>query len=110
MILADLLTSAQLFEGAMLLAFGVSWPISILKMLRTGQVAGKSPLFLTLVFCGYLCGVGAKMLRAAHGGLWPERVTVLYALNAAMVLTDLLLYIRISRRLRSQAEPAPPRA
>ena len=106
MIPADLLTTAQLFEGAMLIAFGVSWPISILKMFRTGQVAGKSPLFLTFVFCGYLCGVGAKMFRAAHGGVWPERVTVLYAINAAMVLTDLLLYIRISRRLHSRAHSA----
>ena len=32
------------FEALMLICFGLSWPVSILKALRT-KVSGKSPLY-----------------------------------------------------------------
>ena len=46
----------SLFEVGMLLCFGVSWPISIVKALRTKKVVGKSPLFMIVICIGYLCG------------------------------------------------------
>lgn len=76
------------FEVGMLLCFGVSWPISILKALRTRQVAGKSPLFMLIVCLGYACGIVHKILHALD---W---VTVLYVLNYGMVATDLVLYLK----------------
>jgi hypothetical protein len=74
------------FEAAMLICFGISWPVSIAKTLRTKTVAGKSPLFMGIVCFGYLCGLIHKTL---HSFDW---ITALYALNMLMVAADLRLY------------------
>ncbi|MEA2081180.1 MAG: hypothetical protein U9O97_00350 [Elusimicrobiota bacterium] len=76
----------SVFEAAMLICFGISWPVSISKTLRTGIVAGKSPLFMGIVCFGYLCGVIHK-IRCSF-----DWVTALYALNMIMVAVDLGLY------------------
>lgn len=78
----------SIFEIIMLICFGLSWPVSIEKALRTHQVAGKSPIFMIFVCVGYLSGIVHKMLY--H----PDWVVALYALNMTMVLVDLTLYLR----------------
>ncbi len=78
----------SVFEILMLVCFGVSWPISIAKALRTKKVEGKSPVFMALICIGYLSGILHKLLFAFD---W---VIVLYALNLVMVTTDLFLYYR----------------
>jgi len=78
----------------MLLCFGLSWPISISKTVRTKQVAGKSPVFMVAIIIGYLCGIIHKALYAYD---W---VIFLYALNMMMVSLDLVLYLRYSRASR----------
>ena len=83
-----------IFESLMLICFGVSWPVSIAKALRTKFVRGKSWIFMTLVIVGYLSGVLHKVLNPdpATGRISP--VVWLYILNLVMVALDLLLYIR----------------
>jgi len=76
----------SIFEITMLVCFGISWPISIIKALRTKVVAGKSPLFLSIVMAGYASGIAHKMLFSRD---W---VIFLYALNLLLVGTDLMLY------------------
>jgi hypothetical protein len=76
----------------MLVCFGISWPISIAKTLRTRQVAGKSPAFMLIVILGYLSGVVHKLLYSRD---W---VIALYALNLVMVGIDMALYFRFSRK------------
>jgi len=78
----------SIFEALMLICFGVSWPVSIAKSLRTKVVAGKSPLFMGIVSAGYVFGLVHKVLHAL------DAVTLLYALNLALVATDLFLYFR----------------
>jgi len=87
----------SLFEIIMLLCFGVSWPISIAKALRTRVVAGKSPLFMTIVIIGYASGVVHKILFSFD---W---VIALYVLNLIMVAIDLGLYIRFSQPARARS-------
>jgi len=72
----------------MLVCFGLSWPISIAKALRTKRVEGKSPLFMAVICVGYLSGILHKLLFSLD---W---VIALYALNLMMVATDLYLYYR----------------
>lgn len=81
----------RLFEAAMLICFRLSWPFSILKSWRTRNVDGKSPVFLALVFAGYVTGVIAKLLYARVLGKRPEWLTALYAFNGLLVLIDLTL-------------------
>jgi len=76
------------FEIAMLVCFGAAWPVSILKSIRTRQVAGKSLPFLVIVLVGYGAGILHKLLYKY------DLVIYLYGLNAAMVATDIVLYLR----------------
>ena len=82
----------SLFEATMLICFGVSWPVSIAKALRTKVVAGKSPLFMAIVCLGYLSGVIHKALYSFD---W---IIVLYAVNFVLVAVDLSLYFLYFRR------------
>lgn len=99
---------AELLEAVMLICFGVSWPMSILKTLRVRQVTGKSPAFMSLVLAGYLAGMAGKLVLAWQSGTAPQRVTALYALNAIMVGIDLGLYLRFRREPSSGCTPAGP--
>ncbi|MBN2255843.1 MAG: hypothetical protein JW736_09050 [Deltaproteobacteria bacterium] len=78
----------SIFEAVMLVCFGVSWPLSIAKALRTKVVEGKSPLFMAVIGLGYLSGIIHKLLFSFD---W---VILLYALNMTMVAIDLGLYYR----------------
>eukprot|EP00768_Dysnectes_brevis_P002413 gnl/Dysnectes_brevis/182_a211_10065.p1 GENE.gnl/Dysnectes_brevis/182_a211_10065~~gnl/Dysnectes_brevis/182_a211_10065.p1 ORF type:complete len:143 (+),score=16.74 gnl/Dysnectes_brevis/182_a211_10065:27-455(+) len=87
-----MVVASDIFETIMLICFGFSWPISILKVLRTKKVAGKSPLFMVLIISGYLCGIGAKV--TSTGG-W---IIALYGFNASLVSVDLALYLHYSKK------------
>jgi hypothetical protein len=78
----------SVFEVAMLICFGVSWPISIAKSIRTRIVSGKSPLFMAILCFGYAFGIMHKLLYSLD---W---VIVLYALNIFLVMIDLTLYFK----------------
>jgi len=73
------------FEAIMLVCFGLSWPMSILKTYRVKNPAGKSVTFLWLIIVGYLSGIIHKILAGADWVIW------LYVLNTIMVATDLFL-------------------
>jgi type IV secretory pathway TrbD component len=81
----------SVFEAAMLICFGISWPVSIMKSLRTRIVVGKSPLFMVIVCAGYLSGIIHKILYS------PDWIVGLYGLNMALVAVDLALYLKFSR-------------
>lgn len=82
------MTLSGVFEALMLLSFAASWPFSIIKALRTHIVAGKSPLFMTIIEIGYIFGVLFKL--TAPGG--PDWRIWLYVLNFIIIGTDLVLY------------------
>ena len=83
-----------LFEALMLLAFGVSWPASISKSLRTRFVRGKSPAFMMIVISGYACGIVHKLLNppTADASVLAKYVLWLYVMDLLLVSTDLTLY------------------
>jgi hypothetical protein len=80
----------SVFEIIMLVCFGLSWPISI----RTKTVAGKSPLFMTIVILGYASGIIHKALYSYD---W---VIALYAANLLLVGIDMGVYFYYSRPAR----------
>ena len=79
----------EILEMGMILSFGISWPISVMKSYKMRTTKGKSLPFLLLIFCGYICGVAGKLL--SPGFKW--YVLFFYVLNLTMVGTDLLLYV-----------------
>lgn len=86
--------SFSIWEILFLLCFAVSWPISIVKSLRTKVVIGKSPLFMSLIILGYIFGIIHKLQH--HNDI----VTWLYVFNASLVATDLILYFVYIKRNR----------
>ena len=91
---------AQLLEAAMLVCFGLSWPINAHNSYRAGTAVGTSPYFLALITFGYLAGIGAKF---ASGNInW---VLAVYALNLALLVANWAIYLR-NRRLDAQRADA----
>lgn len=85
---------AEVLETLMLISFGFSWPMNIVKSLKTRSTKGKSLTFMILIEIGYACGIIAKILRyagAVDKGLWIFSFAV-YVLNFLMVGTDMILY------------------
>lgn len=81
------------FEAAMVILFGISWPLSIIKSLKAKTAKGKSLLFLMFIEIGYLSGIASKLMYGEiKYNFW------FYILNAVMVLTDIVIYFR-NRRL-----------
>jgi len=76
----------------MLLCFGVSWPISIAKALKTKKVSGKSPLFMGIVIAGYASGVLHKIFYSFDWVIW------LYGMNMVLVAVDMSLYFRYLKK------------
>lgn len=76
------------FEIVMLVCFGAAWPFSIYRSLKSRAIAGKSLVFLVVIVIGYAAGVLHKLIYRF------DIVIYLYMLNAAMVLTDIILYLR----------------
>lgn len=78
----------SIFEAAMLTCFGVSWFASIHKSIKARTSAGKSLLFLVIVWIGYLAGITHKVLYNL------DIVILIYILNTLMVTLDIKLYFR----------------
>jgi len=105
--LAEQTIVPQVFEAVMLVCFGVSWPLSILKAWRTRRVEGKSIAFVGMIFFGYIAGLCAKFAKSIQTGQDLEFVTAAYALNAVLVGVDMALFLAIKTgRLKPRA-PTP---
>ncbi len=89
----------SIFEIIMLVCFGAAWPFSIYKSIKTRRTDGKSLVFLLIVIVGYLSGIINKLLYK------PDFVIWLYAINATMVSTDAVFWLR-NRRLERQTDGA----
>ena len=92
---------AELFELLMVLCFGISWPISIIKTLKTKCVSGKSPLFIMFIILGYIFIIISKLIS---GNIQYE--FYFYWLNLSMTSFDLFLqfYYRRKEKLAKQKE------
>ncbi len=82
----------QFFEAAMIICFGLSWPISVSKSWKSRTTKGKSLLFEVFILIGYLCGIAGKVIT--HNISY---VLVFYIINTIMVIIDITLYYRNSR-------------
>ena len=87
---------SEIFEIIMILSFGASWPMNVMKSYRARSTRGKSLGFLVLIFFGYIAGIISKFLNDAYMAAFAEKWYVLffYVLNLCMVGIDLLLYVR----------------
>ena len=87
---------SEIFEIVMILSFGASWPLNVIKSYKARTTKGKSLAFLLLIFFGYIAGISSKFMNEAYMAQFSEKwyVLVFYFINITMVGIDLLLYIR----------------
>ena len=84
---------SEILEIIMVVSFGISWPLNVIKSYQARSTKGKSLWFLVLIFFGYICGIASKLTADSYK--W--YVLFFYVLNFIMVGADLLLYWRNHR-------------
>ena len=92
---------ANILEAAMLVCFGLSWPMNAWKSYRARTAAGTSWQFLTLICAGYVAGIAAKFVSGNIN--W---VLIVYFLNVACLAVNWAVYFRNRKldALRAAAE------
>lgn len=97
---------AEIFEVIMIVSFGASWPMNVIKSYRSRTAKGKSLAFLLLIFFGYIAGITSKIINANYMGQISTKWYVLffYVLNLIMVGIDLVLYFRNVRIDKREAK------
>lgn len=80
---------AHVFECCMLLCFGFSWPLNVIKAYKARTAKGTSLAFITLIITGYLAGIAAKIINQQF-----NYVLAVYFLNLAIVFGNVIVYAR----------------
>lgn len=90
----------EILETLMIVSFGVSWPLNILKSYRSHTTKGKSLPFTLFILFGYICGIISKVMTQNFNlAFW------FYIPNIIMVSIDVCLYFR-NLKLDRAAEAA----
>lgn len=87
---------AEILEIIMIVSFGASWPLNVMKSYKARTTKGKSLGFLCLIFFGYIAGIASKFVNDAYMANFAAKWYVLffYVLNLIMVGADLVIYYR----------------
>ena len=87
---------SEILEVIMIVSFGASWPLNVIKSYKARTTKGKSLAILCLILFGYIAGIISKLLNQAYMMSFSSKWYVLffYVLNLLMVVTDLCLYFR----------------
>ena len=80
---------APILETIMLVCFGFSWPINLIKAYKARTAKSTSLPFILLIITGYIAGISAKIVL---GNI--NYVLVAYLLNLAIVSLNLVVYFR----------------
>ncbi len=76
-------------ETVMLVCFGFSWPLNVIKAYRARTAKGTSLPFILLIITGYIAGICAKLMAGQV-----NYVLVAYLLNLAIVFLNIVVYFR----------------
>ena len=94
----------SLLEAVMMLCFGLSWPINVIKAYKARTAKGTSLPFILLITFGYLAGITAKMVSGQI-----NYVLAVYLFNLAVVALNIAVYFRniaLDRKAAQTAETA----
>ena len=80
---------SSILETTMMVCFGLSWPINLMKAYRARTTKGTSLFFILLITLGYAAGIAAKLV-----GGQITYVLAVYVFNFVMVLGNLAVYFR----------------
>ena len=78
-----------ILETVMLVCFGFSWPLNVIKAYRAKTAKGTSLPFILLIITGYIAGISAKLISGQI-----NYVLIAYILNLAIVSLNVIVYFR----------------
>ena len=84
----------EILEIIMIVSFGASWPLNVMKSYKARTTKGKSLAFLLLILFGYVAGILSKFLNPEFNFAAKWYVVFFYILNFIMVAADTALYYR----------------
>ena len=79
----------SILETVMLVCFGFSWPLNVIKAYRAKTAKGTSLPFILLIITGYIAGISAKLISGQI-----TYVLIAYILNLAIVSLNVIVYFR----------------
>ena len=79
----------SILETVMLVCFGFSWPLNVIKAYKAKTAKGTSLPFIVLIIIGYIAGISAKLISGQI-----NYVLIAYILNLAIVSLNLIVYFR----------------
>ena len=79
----------SILETVMLVCFGFSWPLNVIKAYRAKTAKGTSLPFILLIIAGYIAGISAKLITGQI-----NYVLTAYILNLAIVSLNVVVYFR----------------
>ena len=80
---------SAIFETIMLVCFGLSWPINVVKAYIAGTTKGMSLPFILLIITGYFAGITAKIVNGQF-----NYVFIVYIINLLIVMLNVVVYFR----------------
>ena len=78
---------AELLEGVMLICFGFSWPMSVVRNIKAKSAKNMSLGFNLLIVAGYIAGICAKLCMHNY-----SYVLIVYIINLLFVSANLVIY------------------
>lgn len=93
-------TVSSVMEMLMVVCFGISWPLNIIKAFKARTAEGSSVLFYWFIWSGYLFAIIGKIALIIYHAPQPWYLTVrwyvmfFYLLNTLMVSCGILIYLR----------------
>lgn len=79
----------SILETVMLVCFGFSWPLNVIKAYRAKTAKGTSLPFILLIIAGYMAGISAKLITGQI-----NYVLIAYILNLSIVSLNVVVYFR----------------
>lgn len=79
----------SILETVMLVCFGFSWPLNVIKAYKAKTTKGTSLPFILLIITGYVAGISAKLISGQI-----NYVLIAYMLNLAIVSLNIIVYFR----------------
>ena len=79
----------SILETVMLICFGFSWPLNVIKAYKAKTAKGTSLPFILLIITGYIAGIAAKVITGQI-----NYVLIAYIVNLAIVSLNIAIYFR----------------
>lgn len=83
---------SSILETIMLICFGCSWPMNVIKSYKARTAKSMSLPFILLIITGYIAGIMAKIVSHQI-----NFVLIVYLLNLVIVSLNLVIYFRNKR-------------